>query len=280
MIPSISIIVPCYNQAQYLDECLQSVMNQTFQDWECIIVNDGSPDKTKEIAKIWTKKDIRFIYLKKVNGGISSARNAGISIAKGEFILPLDADDKINIQYVELALKEFEKDKDLTLVYCNAYRFGLKNDVLKLTPFTLQNLAKENVIFCSGIFRKIDFLKLKGYDINMVFGIEDWEFWISLLKDGAKVLKLDYFGFYYRIKLVSRQTGLSKNKKKQMVDYICIKHVNFFIQYLGNFQELENKNAFLENNLKSRKYLFTQLCRLVLGENIVRIFVKILKKIK
>ena len=108
--PLISVVVPCYNQAQYLDECLQSVLNQTYQDWECIIVNDGSPDNTEEIAKNWVEKDTRFIYLSKENGGLSSARNAGIEIAKGEWILPLDADDKIGERYLELAEKEFEND--------------------------------------------------------------------------------------------------------------------------------------------------------------------------
>jgi glycosyltransferase involved in cell wall biosynthesis len=63
--PEISIIVPCYNQAQYLDECLQSVLNQTYQDWECIIVDDGSPDNTEKVVKKWIEKDSRFQYLKK-----------------------------------------------------------------------------------------------------------------------------------------------------------------------------------------------------------------------
>ena len=76
--PKISIIVPCYNQAQYLDECLQSALDQTFQNWECIIINDGSPDETEEFAKNWTEKDARFLYFKKENGGVSFARNFGI----------------------------------------------------------------------------------------------------------------------------------------------------------------------------------------------------------
>ena len=63
--PLISVVVPCYNQAQYLDECLQSVLNQTYQDWECIIVNDGSSDNTEKIAKKWVSKDPRFKYLYK-----------------------------------------------------------------------------------------------------------------------------------------------------------------------------------------------------------------------
>ncbi|HAO28647.1 MAG TPA: glycosyltransferase family 2 protein, partial [Chryseobacterium indologenes] len=83
MMPTISIIVPCYNQAIYLDECLQSVLDQTYGNWECIIVDDGSPDNTKEVTEKWIEKDNRFIYLHKENGGLSSARNAGIEAAKG-----------------------------------------------------------------------------------------------------------------------------------------------------------------------------------------------------
>jgi glycosyltransferase involved in cell wall biosynthesis len=78
MNPKISVIVPCYNQAIYLDECLQSVLDQTHENWECIIVNDGSTDHTEETAKKWTEKDARFIYIYKKNGGLSSARNAGL----------------------------------------------------------------------------------------------------------------------------------------------------------------------------------------------------------
>ena len=82
----VSIIVPCYNQAQYLPETLQSVLDQTYTNWECIIVNDGSPDATEAVAQEWCEKDHRFIYLKKENGGLSSARNAGLKIAKGDYI--------------------------------------------------------------------------------------------------------------------------------------------------------------------------------------------------
>ena len=89
----ISVIVPCYNQAQYLDECLQSVLDQTYQDWECIIVNDGSPDNTEEVAKNWVEKDSRFKYFYKENRGLSSARNLGIEKSIGKYLFFLDSDD-------------------------------------------------------------------------------------------------------------------------------------------------------------------------------------------
>ena len=124
----VSIIVPCYNQAQYLPEALQSVLDQTYSDWECIIVNDGSPDDTDIVAKEWLVKDTRFKYIYKENGGLSSARNAGIESSKGDYILPLDADDKIGRDYLKLAAQAFEHNVDLKLVYCNAEKFDLVNE--------------------------------------------------------------------------------------------------------------------------------------------------------
>ena len=111
MNPLISVIVPCYNQAQYLDECLQSVLDQTYQNWECIIVNDGSPDHTEEVANKWLEKDPRFRYIDKENGGLSSARNAGLKEAKGEWIQFLDCDDKINTISFELLTKIIAEKK-------------------------------------------------------------------------------------------------------------------------------------------------------------------------
>lgn len=76
----VSIIVPCYNHAQYLDKTLTSVLNQTYRDWECIIVNDGSEDDTKIIAAKWCEKDNRFKYVDQENKGVSAARNNGIHL--------------------------------------------------------------------------------------------------------------------------------------------------------------------------------------------------------
>ena len=194
--PLVSVIVPCYNQACYLEEALNSVLNQTYLNWECIIVNDGSPDNTEEVALNWIQKDTRFKYILKENGGLSSARNAGIEKAQGEFILPLDADDKIGEQYTQLAINLFMKDKLLKVVYCNAEKFGIVNEPWQLKSFSLYNLSRNNVIFCSGFFKKSDWAEVKGYDDKMKNGLEDWDFWIEILKNGGKVYKLNYTGFF------------------------------------------------------------------------------------
>ena len=139
--PLVSIIVPCYNQSQYLDECLNSVLNQTYLNWECIIVNDGSPDQTCEVANKWLAKDIRFSYIEKENGGVSSARNIGIDAANGEFILPLDADDKIGDTYITKAIIAFNQNELLKVVYCNAEKFGNENGIWSLPDFSLHKLC-------------------------------------------------------------------------------------------------------------------------------------------
>ncbi len=255
--PRISVIVPCYNQGQYLDECLQSVLEQTYQNWECIIVNDGSPDNTEEIALQWTVKDSRFQYLKKENGGPSSARNAGIKVAKGEWILPLDGDDKIDKQYLELAEKKF--DKGYTVIYCNAEKFGVINEFWKLPQFSLSELAYHNIIFCSAFFKKSDWSMANGYDSNLIHGLEDWDFWISILKNNGKVYKISEVLFYYRVQNSSRTSnvnGSNFEKKQSTYKYIYKKHADFFIDNLALYQDLINKILNLENQLteNSKEY--------------------------
>ena len=260
--PLISVIVPCYNQAQYLDECLQSVLDQTYTDWECIIVNDGSPDHTEEIATKWINKDSRFKYLPKQNGGLSSARNAGIEIAQGKWILPLDADDKIGNQYLELAEKEFEKD--FTVIYCEAELFDNEIGKWHLPEFSLENLAKKNCIFCSAFYKKEDWKKVNGYDVNMIYGLEDYEFWISLLKNEKKntVKKLPQTLFYYRVKENSMLTNLKSERINKMFNYISKKHTDFFLEYLGSFNELfllqENSLKKYDKLLNSKKIKFLE----------------------
>jgi glycosyltransferase involved in cell wall biosynthesis len=268
--PIISIIVPCYNQAQYLGEALQSVLDQTFINWECVIVNDGSPDNTKEVAEVWIKKDSRFKYLEKPNGGLSSARNAGITIAKGEFILPLDADDKIGNLYCELAMIEFEKNTDLRIVYCKANTFGLENGEWQISEFSAKKMCLKNIIFCSAFFRKIHWKIVGGYDENMVYGLEDWEFWIAILKNDGKVFRMNVIQFYYRIKEKSMITEISEANQIYLENYVSQKHVNFFIKNLGSFPFLEKKYVAFETitkrNLRSKKFVLKLFLKTFFGK--------------
>jgi glycosyltransferase involved in cell wall biosynthesis len=246
--PRISVIVPCYNQAQYVGEALQSILDQTYLNWECIVVNDGSTDDTASVVKVWLAEDERFDYVEQKNMGVSNARNSGIARAKGEIILPLDADDKIAKDYLELAVKEFCEDSSLKLVYCNAHKFGNVNGFWDLPSFSLLNLAKENLIFSSALYKKNDWERINGYDEKMEHGWEDWEFWISLLKDGGRVKKIDKIGFFYRIRQNSRNSSIDGTVAKQLYKYISIKHADFFINQFGSFFELRGQMVKIEKH--------------------------------
>lgn len=249
----VSIIVPCFNQAEYLGEALQSVMEQTYTHWECIIVNDGSTDKTESIAKKWLENDARLKYVYQENKGLSSARNFGIAQSQGKFILPLDADDKIASNYITMALEAFQEDTNLKVVYCKAEKFGEEQGLWELPPFSLLDLARFNMIFCSGMFRKLDWKMIGGYDVNMKFGWEDWEFWISLLKNGGKVKCLEYTGFYYRVRKNSMVRHINLEEKKNSETYVTKKHIDFFI---SNYDILNKNRKQIELSFESKKFAF------------------------
>jgi len=271
---TVSVIVPCYNQAQYLDEALQSVANQTYENWECIIVNDGSTDNTGETAKVWIEKDKRFTYLLLENGGLSNARNSGISKAIGEFILPLDADDKIAANYIESALDAFEKDNTLKVVYCKAERFGEETGIWNLPDFSLYNLAQKNMIFCSALFRKKEWELVGGYDPGMIYGWEDWEFWIAILKNGGNVKCLDHVGFYYRIKSKSMLNQVNHDHSVYLQEYVSVKHADFFVKTFGSFAFLNIQRDALkkeyEAKLKSEKFIINLFCKTFFGFKIFK----------
>lgn len=256
---TISVIIPCYNHAQFIDETLESVYNQSYADWECIIVNDGSQDNSSEIVKKWLKKDDRYSLIDIENQGVCVARNIGIEQAKGEFILPLDADDIISSDYLELGIKEFKNNRDLKLVYCKAEKFGGQNGLWNLKPFSLNQLAYENMIFCSGLYKKSDWKRVEGYDQNMKHGLEDWDFWISMLKNGGEVKQLDKVCFYYRIKENSRNKNFTKTQEEELYKYMSDKHSKFFISQFGSFHSLHKKNEETikkyESLTRSKKYV-------------------------
>lgn len=271
--PIISIIIPCYNQAQYLDECLQSVWDQTYTDWECIIVNDGSLDHTDEIVKKWLTKDVRFQYLKKENEGVSAARNSGIEKSTGEWILPLDGDDKIGSRYLELASKEFHNDIDI--IYSIGQYFGEKNAIFASEPFDYQSFLMENQIFCTAFFKKSDWKKTGGYDPEMKGGYEDWEFWIHLsaYKNPLRVKHLTEVGFFYRIKPASRNVDAMQKNDASLRDYIYRKHPEVFYRNLNSLKEYYHENQKLKRENQHLKNLVNSKRNIVMNR-ILKIFGK------
>lgn len=253
--PLISIIIPCYNQAQYLPETLQSVMEQVYPNWECLIVNDGSPDNTEEIALDWCRKDTRFRYLSKPNGGLSDTRNFGIKHSSGKYIQVLDSDDKVSSDYSKEAIEILEQNQNVKLVSCKVMLFGDDSGVCEMLPYTYENLLfKRNCFYHSCIYRRSDYDKTIGYNTNMKKGWEDYDFWISLLDKNDKVITLNKVHFYYRTKAVSMRTLISLEDEAQLRIQIFKNHIDKYLAEINPIEQYKELQKFklIENSTQYR----------------------------
>lgn len=230
--PKVSIIVPCYNQAQFLPETLDSVLAQTYQDWECIIINDGSPDNTEEVAKNYCAQDKRFKYIYQENKGVIAARNNAICHSLGKYILPLDSDDLVSSEYVEKAVEIIDNNDDIKIVYSKVEYFGDKTGDMRLPDYSLSTLLRANCFTNSSMFRREDYNRTGGYNPNMKEGLEDWDFWLSILEKGGKPYKLDFTGLYYRI--INNKVSRNKNAINQ--------HLKLRLQMFNNHIDLYFKD--------------------------------------
>jgi len=163
MAPKISIIIPMYGVEKYLRRCLDSVLAQSFTDWQAICVDDGSPDKSGEIAESYAARDKRFVVIHKENGGLSDARNAGMPAAKGEYIMYLDSDDFIHPQTMEIAYNLASKNNSdiVSFTYDRFYR-------PQLMVYHKLGLDTDNVV-PFGIKKKYDLTKIKSKTVTDVY---------------------------------------------------------------------------------------------------------------
>jgi len=229
----VSIIVPCYNAEKFIAETLDSVLNQTYENWECVIVDDGSTDRSSEIMRQYQNKDSRFKCIFGENKGVATARNTAIAASSGCYILPLDADDLIAPKYIEDAVKVLDERPDVKLVYCNAEKFGRKKEKWKLPDYDFNLLLSENMIFCSALYRRADFDQTSGYNPNMNMGYEDWDFWLCLLQENDVVVKLEPTYFFYRTHKKSRNRTVAKNLEN-MYKQLYLNHKNLYVDYIDN----------------------------------------------
>jgi glycosyltransferase involved in cell wall biosynthesis len=259
MKPVVSIIVPCYNYAEYLPDALDSILAQTYPDWECIIINDGSLDNTEDVALNYCKGDNRFKYFYKENGGHSSARNFAIRHSSGKYILPLDADDKISSNFLKDAVETIEKDNEIIIVTTHTQLFGDVQKVIKMGSYDFKSLLIVNFLFASNLFRRTDFDNTKGYDETMLV-FEDWNLWINLLKKGGKVVELPFVGYYYRQKSNSIFREGIKDNKRIFKDLLKLynNNIDIYEKYFENpislIQENEKMKRVIHNYQKTKTY--------------------------
>lgn len=234
-LPLVSVVIPCFNQGKYLEETVNSVLSSKYRPLEIILVNDGSTDNSLEIAKKLEVSHPEIRVIDQPNGGVAKARNAGITSARGKYILALDGDDLISDQYLPKAIEILESRTEVKVVYCQAVKFNDSGEKSwKLKPFSRYQLAKDNMIFVAAFFRKVDGVAIGGFSEDMKMGREDWEFWIKMLKNGGEVVQLPFVGFFYRLTPTSKRkkTGTTQ-KKKERIAYLNAKHMDFFERELN-----------------------------------------------
>jgi glycosyltransferase involved in cell wall biosynthesis len=229
--PLVSVIIPCYNDGQYLNDAVASALKQTFKDIEIIIVNDGSTDNAT-LQKLDAFKDPLITVLHKENGHLSSARNHGIRHAKGTFIVTLDADDKFERSFIEKGINVLNQDIKLGAVTCYLKSFGLKKYRWKPLGGDIKNFLYRQESCASALFRKECWEKTGGYDEQMKSGYEDWEFWIRLTSMGWNVHVIKECLLNYRVTGKSMFLTEAEPKREAIVSYIMEKHKALYWQQL------------------------------------------------
>lgn len=179
--PKVSVIIPAYNQAQYLPDALDSVLAQTYTNWETIIVDDGSPDNVAEIAARYSGCDSRIKFLHTDNYGLSAARNTGAAHSDGEYLVFLDGDDKIAPEYIENCVKALQSDSYIKVAAPQMQCFGIHQQIWPVAYEDYAQLLINNPLYATAAMRRADFDAIGGYDERMRKGFEDWELWIRLL---------------------------------------------------------------------------------------------------
>ena len=215
----VSVIMPCYNDGQYIEEALYSLRAQTYLNWELIVIDDGSdePETLRVLEQLEEMPYVRLLHTNHVRP--AGARNAGIRAARGTYILPLDADDTIEPTYMEKAVRILNENPSVGVVYCRADLFGEQSGPWYLPDYSLRAMLQDNIVFVTSMFRREDWERVGGFNTNMHAGMEDYDFWLSILELDREVVQIPEVLFHYRIKPKSRTTGFQDSVEQNKETY-------------------------------------------------------------
>lgn len=245
--PVISVVMSVYNGEKYLDEAIESILNQTYRDFEFIIINDGSTDKSLEIIEKYKKQDKRIVLISRENRGLIASLNEGIKKAKGKYIARMDADDISLPTRFEEQIKYIKKNElDICgshFIFIDETGKYLDSRVVSTNDKLVQVILTRSVPFAHGsvIFKKDFMTRYKlVYGLTNYLKAEDYALWIQFYEKGAKFGNVDQFLFLYR----DIESSLSKNN----LNYIHAKKLSdFFIK--------EHKQKVLESIIKNKNRL-------------------------
>lgn len=263
-----SIIVPIYNVEKYLPKCIESVLQQTYSDFELILVNDGSPDNSGIICDEYAEKEKRIRVIHKKNGGLSDARNAGLSIANGEFIWFLDSDDFMATSAISKVVDIIERNQDVDMITCahyNEYSDGITE--VKLLPFEtsitsisrndfLMKLYKSNGSYFSAwrnIYRKSVIEKNNLQFVKGLIGAEDCDFFIRFIRCGEKFTFLNTPVVHYRIDREDSITNVMS--KSAIMGQLTVFGDNYNISIKDMDYKNQNMKVFFANKFANTVFL-------------------------
>jgi glycosyltransferase involved in cell wall biosynthesis len=250
--PKVSIITPCYNREKYIRETLECLQKMNYQNWECIVVDDESTDRTAEIVKEIAREDKRILYYFQNKSALPVTKNRAISYSTGKYILPVDSDDLISPEYVREAVEILESNPNAKIVYCDGVFFGDKKGKWNLHPYSFDQLLIGNCIHNSAMFRRSDFDKTNGYNPEL-FASEEWDLWLNLLKNGGDVIKIEKDYFFYRKHAESTIDNYS-DRKAEMRKLVYENNKELYTHLLENpLQLLAEHQIYKEKYNKYRR---------------------------
>ncbi|MFO0581866.1 MAG: glycosyltransferase family A protein [Anaeromyxobacter sp.] len=202
--PRVSVVIRCYGHAALLPQAVGSVVRQTYADWECVVVNDGSPDDTsgafRALAAAHPGRALRLV--EQENRGPPGALDAGIAAATGELVLPLDADDLLHGTFLEKTVAALDRDPGAGVAFTDVLLFedgGAARRAL-MGPFDLASLAERNRLVVTSLFRRRLWEEAGGFSDDLSAGYEDWDFWLSCAERGVRAVHVAEPLAFYRVK--------------------------------------------------------------------------------
>jgi glycosyltransferase involved in cell wall biosynthesis len=196
-VPRVSVLVPCFNQGAFLDEAVDSVIAQTFDDYEIVVVDDGSTDDDTR-RKLETYHRPKTRVLRTRNRGLPAARNAAAAAATGSVFCALDADDRLEPSWFEKGLAVLDADRSIAFVSHWLETFGDEQWTWRPERCDLQAMLARNAVNGAALVRREAFEAVGGYDERMRDGCEDWDFWLRLIERGFKGTIVPEVLFHYR----------------------------------------------------------------------------------
>lgn len=262
VMPFMSVITPFYNAGKYFEQTFNCVVNQTFEWFEWIIVDDGSTNESDiNLLQKLAKTDCRIKIYHIENAGPAAARNYAVSKSNTNIILPLDADDLIEAVYLEETYFGLYFHPDATWAYADSVGFGGLKYVWKV-PFDAEKLKKKNFLINIGAIRKDKFWQVGGYDDAQRYSHEDWNLWLRLMAQGGYPVHIDSVLAWYRISNTGalHETNDNKDVKKRAYERVreeakMVSNIVEAIEYPRRFKEEKNRKIECSqwNQIKEKK---------------------------